>query len=124
MNVMTEQIKNRTKKIGLEIIQLVDLLPQKTSSWAISKQIIRSATAIGANYRAACRAKSIPDFLNKLKIVEEETDETLYWLEIIEEAKLLPLESLKTIKTEINEILSIIVASIKTTKLKIANQKS
>jgi four helix bundle protein len=124
MNVMTEQIKNRTKRIGLEVIQLIDLLPQKTSSWAISKQIIRSATSIGANYRAACRAKSIPDFLNKLKIVEEETDETLYWLEIIEEAKLLSSESLKTIKAEINEILSIIVASIKTTKSKINNQQS
>jgi four helix bundle protein len=123
MNVMTEQIKNRTKRIGLEIIQLIDLLPQRTSSWAISKQVIRSATSIGANYRAACRAKSVPDFFNKLKIVEEETDETLYWLEIIEEAKLLPSESLKTIKTEINEILSIIVASIKTTKSKI-NHKS
>ena len=119
MNVMTEQIKNRTKRIGLEIIQLIDLLPQRTSSWAISKQVIRSATSIVANYRAACRAKSVPDFFNKLKIVEEETDETLYWLEIIEEAKLLPSESLKTIKTEINEILSIIVASIKTTKSKI-----
>ena len=122
MNVMTEQIKNRTKRIGLEIIQLIDLLPQRTSSWAISKQVIRSATSIGANYRAACRAKSVPDFFNKLKIVEEETDETLYWLEIIEEAKLLPSESLKTIKTEINEILSIIVASIKTTKSKINRQ--
>ena len=124
MNVMTEQLKNRTKKVGLEIIRLIDLLPQKTSSQAISKQIIRSATSIGANYRAACRAKSIPDFLNKLKIVEEETDETLYWLEIIEEAKLLPLESLRTVKTEINEILSIIVASIKTTKSKIVTQES
>ncbi|MDR2026213.1 MAG: four helix bundle protein [Prevotellaceae bacterium] len=119
MNVMTEQIKNRTKKVGIKIIQLIDLLPQKTSSWVISKQIVRSATSIGANYRAACRAKSVPDFLNKLKIVEEETDETLYWLEIIEEAKLLPSESLETIKTEINEILSIVVASIKTIQSKI-----
>jgi four helix bundle protein len=118
MNAMTEQIKDRTKRIGLEIIQLIDLLPQKTSSWVISKQIIRSATSIGANYRAACRAKSIPDFLNKLKIVEEETDETLYWLEIIEEAKLLSSESLETIKTEVNAVLSIIVASIKTTQSK------
>jgi four helix bundle protein len=124
MNTVTEQIKNRTKKIGLAIIQLIDLLPQKTSSWVIAKQIVRSATSIGANYRAACRAKSVPDFLNKLKIVEEETDETLYWLELIEEAKLLPLENIETIKIEVSEILAIIVASIKTTQSKIINPKS
>lgn len=116
---MTEQIKQRTKNIGLEVIKLIDILPQKTSSWAIAKQIVRSATSIGANYRAACRAKSQADFINKLKIVEEETDETLFWLELLEESNLIEKSEIVNLKSEINEILSIIVASIKTVQSKI-----
>ena len=89
---MKEEIKKRTKNIGLEVIKLVDELPNKTSSKAIVAQIIRCATSIGANYRAACRAKSDADFINKLKIVEEETDETIYWLEVLEESGLIAFE--------------------------------
>ena len=117
----TEDVKRRTKNIGIEVIKLTDLLPQKTSAWTVAKQIVRSATSIGANYRAACRAKSTADFINKLKIVEEETDETLYWLEIIEETGMLSIENLVAIKKETNEILSIIVSSINTTRKKLAN---
>ena len=98
------------------MIKLVDHLPNKPSALAIARQIIRSATSIGANYRAACRAKSVPDFINKLKIVEEEADETLYWLEILEESSLIQKEKLSSLVKETNEILSIIVASINTTK--------
>ncbi|MDR0830472.1 MAG: four helix bundle protein [Prevotellaceae bacterium] len=116
---MQEQIKYRTKLIGLNVIALIDELPNKTSSWAIAKQIVRCSTSIGANYRAACRAKSDADFLNKLKIVEEETDETIYWLEILEESHLVSIERIFALKKEVNEILSIIVASIRTTKSKI-----
>ena len=119
---MQELIKKRTKQIGLEVIQLIDELPNKPSAWAIAKQIIRSSTSVGANYRAACRAKSIPDFINKLKIVEEETDETQYWLEILEESGLVPSERIEILKKEVNEILSIVVASIKTMRAK--NPKS
>jgi four helix bundle protein len=115
---MQEIIKKRTKQIGLEVIKLVDELPQKTSSWVIAKQIIRCSTSIGANYRASCRAKSSPDFINKLKIVEEETDETLYWLEIIEESGLASQEKVCSIIMETNEILSIIVATLKTLRYK------
>ncbi len=116
---MKEEIKLRTKKIGLHIIMLIDGLPSKASSWVIAKEIVRSATSIGANYRAACRAKSDADFINKLKIVEEETDETIYWLELIAEIKMLPKESIQVVKQETNEILSIVVASIKTVRNKI-----
>ena len=121
---MQEEIKKRTKQIGLEVIKLLDELPSKPSAWAIAKQIVRSSTSIGANYRAACRAKSTADFINKLKIVEEETDETLYWLEIIEESELLNSNKISLLKKEVNEILSIVVSSIKTLKSKIVNQKS
>ena len=111
---MQEIIKKRTKQIGLEIIKLVDELPNKPSAWEISRQIIRSSTSVGANYRASCRAKSTPDFINKLKIVEEEADETMYWLEILEESKLIESSRVEPIKKETDEILSIIVASLKT----------
>lgn len=121
---MQEEIKNRTKKVGLEVIKLIDELPNKASSWAIAKQIVRSSTSIGANYRAACRAKSTADFINKLEIVEEETDETLYWLEIIEESGLLNSNKISLLKKEVNEILSIVVSSIKTMRSKIPNPKS
>jgi four helix bundle protein len=121
---MQEQLKLRTKQIGLEVIKLIDELPSKASSWAIAKQIVRSSTSIGANYRAACRAKSTADFINKLKIVEEETDETQYWLEILEESGLVQSDRIEFIKKELNEILSIVVSSIKTLKSKIPNPKS
>ena len=95
---------------------MVDELPNKPSAWAIAKQIIRSSTSIGANYRAARRAKSTADFINKLKIMEKEADETQYWLEILEESNLINTERIETRKKEVNEIVSIVVASIKTAK--------
>ena len=116
---MQEQIKYRTKQIGLEVIKLIDDLPDKSSASVVARQIIKSSTSIGANYRAACRAKSTPDFINKLKIVEEETDETIYWLEILEESLLIPKDKISGLMKETNEILSIIVASINTSKKKI-----
>ena len=119
---MQELIKKRTKQIGLEVIQLIDELPNKPSAWVVAKQIVRSSTSVGANYRAACRAKSTPDFINKLKIVEEEADETYYWLEILEESGLINTARVGLLKKEVNEILSIVVASIKTMRAK--NQKS
>ena len=115
---MQELIKKRTKQIGLEVIKLVDELPSKTSTWEISKQIIRCSTSIGANYRSSCRAKSAPDFINKLKIVEEEADETLCWLEIIQDSGLSSPERIKPIRKETDEIISIVVASLKTLRNK------
>lgn len=116
--IMQELIKKRTKGIGLEIIDLVNELPRNQSAKIISSQILRSATSIGANYRAACRAKSTADFINKLKIVEEESDETHYWLELLEESGLVKADRVSKIKTEVDEITSIIVASIRTSRRK------
>ena len=121
---LKEQIKDRTKKIGLDVIKMVGDMPAGNIALrAVSAQIVRCATSIGANYRAACRAKSDADFLNKLKIVEEETDETLYWLEILDDGNFVDSKSLDEMKKETNEILSIIVASIRTVKNRI-NPKS
>ncbi len=119
---MREELKRRTKRIGVEIILLLDDLPNKPSAWELVRQITRSSTSVGANYRAVCRAKSDADFINKLKIVEEETDETIYWLEILEETGLIKAERIENIKKEAEEILAIVVASLKTMRAK--NRKS
>lgn len=121
---MRELLKKRTKRIGVEVILLMDLLPSKPSAWELAKQIVRSSTSIGSNYRAVCRAKSTPDFINKLKIVEEETDETIYWLEVMEESGLLTTQQIANLKQEAEEILSIVVASINTARKKLPPKKS
>ncbi len=112
--------KTRTKKLAVAIIKQVEKLPRSLSADVIGKQIIRSGTSIGANYRAACRAKSTADMINKLKIVEEESDETQYWIEILVEAGLAPQDQVANIYKESNEILAMTVASIKTLR----NRKS
>ncbi len=82
----------------------------------IGGQIVRSGTSIGANYRAACRAKSTADYINKLKIVEEEADETLYWLELLVEAQIIPAADLAPLMKEVDEIVAMTVSSIKTSR--------
>jgi len=107
--------KARTKKLAVAIIKQMDKLPNSHAADVIARQVIRSGTSIGANYRAACRAKSSADMINKMKIVEEEADdETQYWLEILVEAGLAPKEQIVGIHKETDEILAMTVASIKT----------
>ena len=109
-----QEFKQRTKALALRVIKLVSSLPKNTVSEVIGKQLIRSGTSVGANYRAACRARSTADLIAKLRIVEEEADECLYWMELIVEAKLLEVTNLRSIMSETNEILAMTVASIKT----------
>jgi four helix bundle protein len=109
-----ETFKTRTKKLAVAIIHQIEKLPRSPAADVIGKQLIRSGTSIGANYRAACRAKSTADMINKLKIVEEESDEAEYWLEILVEAGLVPESEIKDIYKETDEILSMTIASIKT----------
>ena len=111
-------LKKRTKIFALEIIKMEDLLPNSTVSHVIVNQILRSSTSIGANYRAVTRAKSDKDFINKLNICEEEADETIYWLELIEEAGLLKNEITNKLLKEADELTAIFVASINTKKAK------
>lgn len=113
-----EIFKFRTKQLALRIGKMADAIPNARSSSIYAKQIIRSSSSVGANYRAACRAKSPADMINKLKIVEEEADETLYWLELITESGLLPENRLTDLIKETNEIISMTVASIITLKSK------
>ena len=97
----------------------MDKLPNSTAGRAIGNQIIRSGTSPGANYRAACLGKSDKDFLNKLKIVEEELDETIYWLEIIKDEELVKPKLLEGLLKENEELMRIIVSSIKTMRIKL-----
>ena len=118
---MDEKVfKTRTKKLAVAIIKEVNKLPHSLASDVIGKQLIRSGTSIGANYRAACRAKSTADMINKMKIVEEESDETEYWLELLVEAEIVPQNQTASIYKETDEILAMTVASLKTLR----NRKS
>ena len=109
-------LKRRTKAFSLRILKLVDALPKTTAGRALASQIVRSGTSIAANYRAACRAKSTADFIAKMGIVEEEADETLFWLELLEESDLVLVTKLTAIKQEADELIAITVASIKTAR--------
>jgi four helix bundle protein len=108
--------KKRTKAFALRILKLVDALPKTTAGRALASQIVRSGTSVAANYRAACRARSTADFIAKMGIVEEEADETLFWLELLEESALVSPAKLTAIKREANELVAITVASIKTAR--------
>jgi four helix bundle protein len=108
------EFKERTKQLALAVIRLVEGLPNTKVADILGRQVLRSATSISANYRAACRAKSTADMINKLKTVEEESDETLYWLELLMESAIVPPAKTTELKKETNEILSMTVASLKT----------
>src|SRR5882757_5433749 len=109
-------LNKRTKAFALRILKLVDALPKTTAGRALASQIVRSGTSVAANYRAACRAKSTADFIAKMGIVEEEADETLFWLELLEESELVTAAKLTAIKQEADELIAITVASIKTAR--------
>ena len=109
-------LKKRTKAFALRILKLVDALPKTTAGRALASQIVRSGTSVAANYRAACRARSTADLIAKMGIVEEESDETLFWLELLEESELVSATKLAAIKQEANELIAITIASIKTAR--------
>ena len=119
-------LTERTKRFSIRIVNLTGYLADTYTARMISHQILRSGTSVGANYRAACRSKSRRDFINKLKMVEEETDETLFWLELIEACDLLKVDKTEWLKKEANELLSIFVSSLKTVRkngLKMTNEQ-
>ncbi|MBP5658780.1 MAG: four helix bundle protein [Paludibacteraceae bacterium] len=112
----TDELKERFRKFTIRIVRLVNAMPNTIAGNAIAKQIIRSGTSPGANYSAACLAKSNKDFLNKLKMVEEEIDETAHWLSVIMDAEILPSDKVIDLYNESIELERIIVRSIKTIK--------
>lgn len=112
-----QELVERNKKFVIAVIDLLEALPKTMANTVFARQLLRCASSVGANYRAACRAKSNADFINKLKIVEEEADESIYFLELIEYVdKGANKVQIQKLLGEANELLSIYVASIKTIK--------
>ena len=119
-----EEMKQRTKFFALGIIQLVESLPKNRTTTVLGGQLLRSGTSVGSNYRSACRAKSLADFISKMSIVEEEVDESLYWMELLIEAGIEISVKMGALMKEAGELLAITVASIKTAgKRKILSNK-
>src|SRR2546428_12365888 len=112
----TQEPKQRTFEFGIRTIRAVEALPRSETAKALGKQLLRAGTSVGANYRAAARARSQADFVAKLGIVEEECDEAMYWMEMIVELKLVKAARLAKLLCEANELLAIVVASIKTAR--------
>jgi len=118
-----DDLKKRTKRFSLRVLNVVDALPYTVKGRAIGGQLARSGTSTGANYRAACRARSQAEFIAKLGTVIEEADETAFWLELIMEDGILPSDSLSSLWTEANEIVSIMTASRRTAENNRDNEK-
>jgi four helix bundle protein len=108
------EFKARTKKLAVRVIELVEELPKSRTADVLGRQLLRSGTSVGANYRAACRGRSAADVISKLSIVEEEADESVYWLELLIEAKVVPEDQVAALLKETNEIVAMTVTSIKT----------
>ena len=111
-----EEMKKRTKVFALRVIKLASALPDTGVGRVIKNQLLRCGTSVGANYRAAQRAKSVADFISKMGTVEEEADETMYWMELIIESGLMPESQITDLYKEADEILSIVISSIKTAR--------
>jgi four helix bundle protein len=109
-------LKGRTKQFALNIIKTVEGLPPSQTSAVLGKQLLRAGTSVGANYRAACRSRSRADFISKITVVEEETDEYSYWLELLHELHLIGYAQFEALTSESNELTAIFVSSSKTAK--------
>lgn len=119
-----DDLKERTKRFALRVILMTDSLPRKMSADVLGRQVSRSATSVAANYRSACRARSRADFISKMGTVEEEADETGFWLELISESGLLPATKLQELHGEAHELTAIAVSSIRTARSRSANPQS
>jgi four helix bundle protein len=109
-------MKSRTKKYANRIVRVCAALPNNWVAQTLDKQLLRSGTSVGANYRAVCRAKSNSDFINKLRIVEEECDESLFWMELLVDNNLVKPSRLRNLMKEGNELFAIVVSSAKTAR--------
>ena len=114
-------LRKRTKSFTVSILNLVDTIPMKNSTRVIANQLGKSGSSVGANYRASLRARSDNEYLSKLNIVLEETDESLFWLEVLQELKVVDDNDLKELLNEANELTAIFVTTLKNTKSRINN---
>ena len=116
------ELKQRTKTFSLRVLKLIDSLPETKSGRILGNQLGRAGTSVGANYRSACRSRSAAEMISKLSVVEEEADESGFWLELVAEHGLLKPEMLSPLLKEAGELTAIMVASRRT--LAARNQKS
>ncbi len=119
----SNELKLRTKNFSLRVIRMIEKLPKSNSAKVIGYQLIRSATSVGANYRAACRARTNAEFISKIKIVEEESDESLYWLELIQELQFFKNELISDLIREADELTAIFTSTVKTAKRNVLKSK-
>jgi four helix bundle protein len=114
--INSEVLKDRTKRFALTVIRLCRIVQPSQEGRIITRQLLRSATSVAANYRAVCRSRSRPDFVSKLGIVLEEADESLFWLELLVDAGVIQADKAHPLLDEANELVSIFVASLRTAK--------
>ena len=110
------KLQDRTKQFAIQIIRTFSSLPKTEPARIIGRQFLRSGTAVAANYRAACRARSLADFISKLGIVLEETDETLFWLDLLADSKIVSADSLRSVRAECSQLVKIFSSSLATAK--------
>jgi four helix bundle protein len=111
-----EDLRQRTKRYALAIMDLSEFIPNNPRGWVISKQILRSGTSVGAQYREACRAKSDADFISKMEGSLQEIEETIYWLELLHESRLISLEKVNSHIGETNELIAIFTTIVRKVK--------
>jgi four helix bundle protein len=116
VSAKSADLRVRTKEFALRVVRLVGTLPKGTVPDVVGKQLLRSATSVGANYRSACRGRSPAEFVAKLGIVEEEADEAAYWMEILMESAIVRPELLADLRAEADEIVAMVVSSIRTVR--------
>jgi len=116
--IKQNDLKKRTKLFALAILDLYSLIPNNLKAQIIAKQVLRSGTSVGANYREACRAKSNADFISKVETVLQELEETAYWLELLQEGNILNTEKILPLSDETNQLIAIFVTIVKGVKRK------
>jgi four helix bundle protein len=110
------ELKARTRQFALRVIRLAEAMPKGRTADVLGRQLLRSATSVGANYRAACRARSRAEFISKIAVAEEEADESLYWLELISDSEIMKAAKLSRLIKEADELTAILTAAGKTAK--------
>jgi four helix bundle protein len=122
--VKSDDLKQRTKQFALRAIRMSESMPRSLTGDALNRQFVRSATSVAANYRSACRGRSRAEFIAKMGLVEEEADETAFWLELIAESGLMPQQSTIEMHREAGELTAIAVSSIRTARVGKSNPQS
>ena len=111
-----QKLQDRTKQFAIQIIHTFSSLPKTEAAGIIGRQFLRSGTSVAANYRAASRARLLADFISKLSVVLEETDETLFWLDLLADSKIVSPDSLKSVRSECSQVVKIFASSLATAK--------